>query len=148
MGEARVGRAPTVFETSGVGSCLVIVMHDPVAQVGGMAHAMLPGSSGQRPETPLNALRYVEDAIDALLSGLSELGADRQRLTAKIVGGASMFSLYEHADHAIGRSNVDTAKQKLHAEGIAISGEETGGQIGRSVQFDTASGICSVQTKM
>jgi chemotaxis protein CheD len=147
MGEAVVAHNPAVLETHGVGSCIVIIIHDMKNHVGGMAHAMLPGNSADHNKTE-NHLRYVEDAVDYLVKGLEKLGGEKKKFTAKIIGGAEMFALYTKNGDSIGKQNIQSIKEKLEAESIAIRNEETGGKIGRSVSFDIASGNCSIETKM
>lgn len=43
--------------------------------------------------------------------------------------------------------NVLAVKEKLRKEGIPLAGEVVGGSVGRSVEFDTASGIVTVRVK-
>ena len=52
-------------------------------------------------------------------------GADKRRLTAKIAGGAKMFSTGRSA-WDIGEKNAAAVRQALHAAGIRILAEDTG----------------------
>ena len=44
MADLNVCKSPEGITTLGLGSCVGICIRDPVAKVGGLAHAMLPDS--------------------------------------------------------------------------------------------------------
>ena len=53
LGEMKVSRgADDVLVCLGLGSCVALCYHDPVAKVGAMAHIVLPGSEGRAPGSP------------------------------------------------------------------------------------------------
>ncbi|MDB4978439.1 MAG: chemoreceptor glutamine deamidase CheD [Candidatus Peribacteria bacterium] len=146
MGELKIASAPEVLETVGVGSCVVVIIYDPVTRTGGMVHAILPSKPATASDD--GGFRYVDTSITALIHDLIGTGARRDRLVAKIAGGAHMFSLFGDAEHGIGAQNIAKARELLHEQGITLTAEETGGSVGRSVRFDLASGICSIETHM
>lgn len=144
MGDIQSGVAPAVLETAGVGSCVAVVLYDPVSHVGGLAHAMLPQAT---PGTDAPA-RFVDAGIESLVAVMAAKGAQRGRLQAKLVGGAHMFTLFGDGESGIGARNVASAKAVLHRLDIPVAAEETGGTVGRNVRFDLSTGVCSVETKM
>lgn len=150
MGECSTAQAPALFTTSGVGSCLAIILYDPVAKIGSLSHAMLPCPPASRygDEPPDCSLRFVSCAIAEMLKDMKAKGAEQSRLIAKLVGGAHMFSLYDETGNSIGSKNVEEAKRMLTEQKIPVTSEETGGTVGRNVVFDLSTGICSVETKM
>lgn len=75
-------------------------------------------------------------------------GCKKQNMEAKLVGGANMFpSVYSETEN-VGHDNVTAVKKILKDEGIKIIGEDLGGNIGRSVELNTLTGIVSVETKI
>ncbi len=48
MADPNVCKAPDVITTLGLGSCIGLVLYDPVTKVGGMVHYMLPDSTKVR----------------------------------------------------------------------------------------------------
>ena len=48
MADLNVCKAPDVITTLGLGSCIGLVLYDPVTKVGGMVHYMLPDSTKVR----------------------------------------------------------------------------------------------------
>ena len=145
MGDMHAAHNPTTLQTTGIGSCIVIILYDPIAKVGAMAHAMLPAAPAEPVSSPL---RYVPNAIDAMLQELTAMGAHRDRLLAKLIGGAHMFSMYGTGRRGIGAENIASARKKLADENIPIAAEELGGSVGRTASIDLVSGVCSVETKM
>jgi chemotaxis protein CheD len=60
----------------------------------------------------------------------------RSRITAKIAGGAQMFSFRTENDMLrIGDLNVEAVKAKLKELGIPILSEDVGLNFGRTVEF-------------
>jgi chemotaxis protein CheD len=145
MSDMQAAGNPHTLRSSGIGSCVVVTLYDPRKRVGAMAHPMLAKSISGSIENPL---RFVESAIDAMLSALEGLGASKERLEAKIVGGANMFKVFDKNPDSIGIHNAEAAKKKLEREGIAIVANDTGGNAGRSVAFDLTSGFVEVKTKI
>lgn len=143
--------------TTGVGSCVAIVLYDPTAKVGGLAHAMLPdekfeGVNGHaqkiEPGILLGSAKSVKRAIDMVVYGIELLGGKKERCIAKIAGGAHMFSLFDAPKGGIGLQNIEAIKEKFNDIKIPIAAEDTGGTVGRTVEFDVQSGLMNVTTKI
>lgn len=145
IGEIAVAKTPDNLIASAVGSCLVITLYDPKLKIGALAHAMLPSRGVSRAtHHEIRDTRYVNIAIDESLRQLNTLGAKREDLEAKLIGGANMFPALK-SDIAL--DNISCAKEKLSKEGIRIVGESVGGNQGRSVEFSISSGIVTVRMK-
>src|SRR6185369_5166591 len=78
------------ISTIGLGSCVAIVLHDPVAKVGGLAHVLLPTESMSRDRS--NPAKFPATVLPIIVNEMRDLGANETRMRAKIVGGASMFA--------------------------------------------------------
>jgi chemotaxis protein CheD len=128
-----------VLVTLGLGSCVAILMHDAQARVGGMAHVLLPDPSLARLRD--NPARFATTAVPLLIEEMVSAGAARERLTAKLVGGASMFAALMMAGHInMGERNLAASRRALKAAGIPLAAEAGGGGSGRSVRFSSDSG--------
>jgi chemotaxis protein CheD len=149
-GEMAVGGKNLSIQTGGVGSCLVICLFDKEAQIGGMAHAMLPHSPEDRDEKPSRyregegSARFVDDAIDYLMEELIGMGADKKNLKAKLIGGAKMFAILSKDRQSIGERNVIAAREKFEQLSIPIVKEDVGGTVGRSIDFTIANSVVDV----
>ena len=113
MADLKVCKAPEGLTTLGLGSCVGICVWDVASGVGGLAHIMLPDSSKLKNNS--NIYKFADTAIDELIRQLTEAGANRYRLKAKIAGGAQMFAFQsQHEAMRIGLANVEAVKEKLH----------------------------------
>ncbi len=156
MGDIAVIKGEDNLVASGIGSCLVITLYDPKHKIGALAHTMLyarrlsfevRNSKDERRKTNPDEspdTKYADTAIDEMLKRIETLGAKRENIEAKLIGGANMFSAFESD---FGKENVSRAKEKLKKAGIAIVGECVGGSQGRSVEFSVTTGIVTVKTK-
>lgn len=144
VAELAVARAHERLVTLGLGSCVAIVLWDESARVGGMAHVLLPGPELSRDRA--NPARFPCTAVPRLVHEMRGAGAG-EALSARLVGGASMFrALLATAGVNIGERNVVAARAALEAAGIPIAAEDVGGEHGRSVRFDVATGRVEVRS--
>jgi chemotaxis protein CheD len=134
QGEFFVTGDPDVMVTTILGSCVAACIRDPLARVGGINHFLLPGdlSRGKTAE----AERVGVHLMEMLVNGLLKAGARRERLEAKLFGGAK--TVRAHTD--IGKNNAEFAQRFLKAEGISYVGGSTGGPQGRRIQYWPVSG--------
>jgi chemotaxis protein CheD len=133
------------ISTIGLGSCVAIVLHDAVAQVGGMAHVLLPNESMSRDKS--NPAKFPASAVPLVMQEMKRLGANLERLRAKIVGGASMFgNLMPQGAINIGERNVAAVREVLADLNIPIVAEDTGSDYGRSVFLYVLSGRVEVRS--
>ena len=134
-----------VIVTLGLGSCVAIMLHDPEAGVGAMAHVLLPSHSLARDQT--NPAKFPETAVPFLIQRMLASGASRNRLVAKIAGGASMFAqLMTPGTVQMGERNIVASRNALHHASIPIIGQAVGGERGRSVRFWPHNGRCETRT--
>ena len=142
IGELAVARPPTILAALGLGSCVGLTLYDPVKQIGGLAHIMLPASP-QPTRFPPSA-RFADQALALLMTRMLEAGAHRERLEAKIIGGARMF--VSLTDQGIGQRNIKALRHLLHQQGIPLVATDVGGQWGRSIEFDLHTGLVRVRS--
>jgi chemotaxis protein CheD len=133
QGEFKVSDDPSVVLSTILGSCVAACMRDPVAGVGGMNHFLLPGQgAGSGGE----ATRYGVHLMELLINGLLKKGARRERIEAKIIGGAKTISGFSN----VGEKNAEFAQKFLADEGIRIVGSNVGGEVGRKLEYFPVSG--------
>lgn len=145
MADLSASRDPSVLITLGLGSCVGICLYDPINRVAGMAHIMLPSSADIKNNG--NKAKFADTAISMLIEHMTALGAVRSRLTAKIAGGAQMFSFKSANDlMRIGERNVEAVKKELARQSIPLVAEDVGGTYGRSIEFDSSSGELHIKT--
>ena len=128
QGEQHVTGDEQVVLTTILGSCVAACLNDPVAGVGGMNHFLLPGSDGDA--TGLSA-RHGTHAMELLVNALLQRGAKRNRLQAKLFGGARLIAGLTD----VGEMNASFAERFIRREGIAHVGGSLRGDQGRRLQY-------------
>lgn len=126
-------REPAMVSTV-LGSCVTVCLYDPVVRVGGMNHFMLPVWNGEGLASP----KYGDIAIEKLLQKVIQLGARKANLQAKIFGGAD--SRRETNVFRIGERNHELAFALISSLCLPIISSHVGGEKGRKILFNTASG--------
>ncbi len=145
VSDLRTAAGEDTLLTIGLGSCVAIILHDPVAKIGGMAHVLLPSPAlTRRTDSPG---KVPQTAVPKLLEEMYARGASSRRIAARLAGGASMFaSLSAPGTIQMGERNVVAARQALHAHTLPIVGEAIGGDYGRTVRLYVASGRVEVSS--
>lgn len=142
IADFNVSSSPNILRTI-LGSCVGICLYDAAALIGGMSHIMLPSMN----DGSTAVKKYADTAIPMMLEEMEKQGAERGRVTAKIVGGARMFNVSENSMMGeIGSNNTAKVRDVLRGLGIDIVAEETGGNFGRTIDFYLESGIIKVKS--
>lgn len=145
MADANVCRPPDVITTLGLGSCVGIVLYDPVKKIAGLVHVMLPDST--KIINNSNKYKFADTGIDTLIHDMEELGAVKRNLIAKIAGGAQMFSFVNNLEMMrIGDRNVEACKDKLAKLRIPLLAEDTGANYGRTIEFNPDTGLLRIRS--
>lgn len=142
MAEYAVGRSPDILLTVGLGSCLGVALYDSSTKIGGLVHIMLPENTKNK-----KPFKYADTAIPLLIEKMIEEGAARDKIRAKVVGGAHMFSGIDVSPGLrIGERNIKAVHEILKREKIRVTGSDTGENFGRTMEFHTSDGRVSVRS--
>lgn len=146
IADLNVVEAPNKIRTSGLGSCVGVVIYDNYKKVAGLAHVMLPDSKLTK-QQEFNKYKYADTAIDSLVNQLIALGARKSQLKAKVAGGAQMFQFQTGSDiMRIGPRNTEAVKEQLKKHHIPIISSDTGGNQGRTIEFDPLTSKLKIRT--
>lgn len=134
MADLKMCKAPDAVTTLGLGSCVGIAIRDPQTKIGGLAHIMLPDSSLFQNNS--NIPKFADTGAKELVRQIVAAGGNRNRLVAKIAGGAQMFAFSGNNDMTtVGDRNVEAVKKVLAELKIPILASDTGLNFGRTVEF-------------
>ncbi len=134
MADMNVCTSPDSIITLGLGSCVGVILYDPIAKICGMVHVMLPDSRAISNNS--NVAKFADTGIESLLEKVIEAGAVKSRIVSKIAGGAQMFSANKQSPLLrVGENNVAAVKKKLSQLNIKLLAEDTGADYGRTVVF-------------
>ena len=146
IAQMDVVKAPNTIRTSGLGSCVGVILYDESKQIAGLIHVMLPDSSLGRSDA-VNVAKFADTGIKALIELLKLEGVHAFRLKAKIAGGAQMFQFTSDKESMrIGPRNVEAVKVELRKNSIPLVAEDTGGNSGRTIEFDPITSKLNIRT--
>ncbi|WP_188614467.1 chemotaxis protein CheD [Lysinibacillus alkalisoli] len=146
IAQMDVVTTPNTIRTSGLGSCVGVVLYDERKKIAGLIHVMLPDSTLGK-VVPGNVAKFADTGIEAMIELLLKQGVQKFSLKAKIAGGAQMFKFSsDQSSMRIGPRNVEAVKQALRKSGIRITAEDTGGSSGRTIEFDPETSKLMVRT--
>jgi len=134
MADMNVCSGEDSIITLGLGSCVGVVLWDPMVKICGMVHIMLPDSTAITQNS--NRAKFADTGVEDLLNSIIAKGAKKDRVVAKIAGGAQMFSVNTKSPSLrIGERNVQSVKETLKKLKINLIAEDTGENYGRTVIF-------------
>lgn len=114
-----------------LGSCVAVCLFDAKLRIGGMNHFLLPSrTSAANADT--DVILSGDYAMEILVNGLLNKGANKSRLVAKAFGGGTIVSSIRMA---IGERNADFAHEWLDREGIPLVASDFSGPWSRKVVF-------------
>ena len=130
--------------TYALGSCIGICLYDPVLRLAALVHVMLPLNMETGRKSPL---KYADTGIRETLRQMEARGAKRNRVTAKIAGGARMFDVPGNGSLGnSGQRNIESVHMTLKKEGVRLLKEDVGGSVARTLLFDAATGQACVRS--
>ncbi|KIN61101.1 putative chemoreceptor glutamine deamidase CheD [Sulfitobacter noctilucae] len=138
QGEHYVSADPQATISTLLGSCVACCLWDPLAAVGGMNHILLATTSRNAARCDLVGV----NAMELLINDLLKLGARRDRLKAKLFGGAQMINGLSE----IGPANCAFATGFLEQESIPCVSQSLGGEFARQIIFTPSSGAVRAKT--
>lgn len=145
VADLGVGEGNDTLVTVGLGSCVAIVLHDPEARVGGLAHVLLPSPALAKDDG--KPARFPQSAVPRLLQLMTAKGAQARRITARLAGGASMFAALAPAGTVqMGERNLVASREALASHNVPLVGEAVGGDFGRTVRLRVSDGSVEVST--
>lgn len=145
MADYKVGKNPASLISYGLGSCVGIALYDSITKIGGLAHIMLPDSTQARSNE--NPAKFADTALPLMLDEMIRMGAVKSRVTAKIAGGAQMFTFTNATDiMRVGERNSEAVRTVLKNMDIRLLADDTGGNYGRTVELKLDTGVFRVKT--
>lgn len=136
IAEYEVTANGATLTTSGLGSCVGVGLYDTDTGIAGLVHVMLPAADEMDDGKPA---KFADTGTALLVEKLESAGADRGTIEAKIAGGSDMLDFSEGGS-GIGDRNVDQVKRTLDEHDVTLVGEDVGGDHGRSIRLESATG--------
>jgi chemotaxis protein CheD len=139
IGDCLVSDDPeSVLVTYALGSCIAVLIYDPVTNVGGLLHYMLPESSLDENKARERPYMFADTGIPLLFQSAYRLGAVKSRLDVAVLGGAQVMDTSETFN--IGKRNHLALRKIFWKAGVLVRHEDVGGTLSRTVRLEIASG--------
>jgi chemotaxis protein CheD len=139
VGDMRLGGRPgEVFVAPHIGAGIAIALYDATANVAGILHFMLPASEANPHRAIDNPALFADTGIPAFLRAAMALGASRQHMRIRMVGGARPIDATDF--FAVGARNQATARRVLWDNLLSVDREQAGGTLARTLRMDAGTG--------
>ncbi len=132
-GELLFSKEPIIMKTI-LGSCVSVVIFDKKNKYGGMCHYIIPEIS-----RGTNSVRFGDVAVPFLIKKFLNNGSLKPNMEVSIFGGAFMLDI-EDTIFFTGENNIRIAHTYINKYKLFIKQEDTGGNKGRKIQFNSLTG--------
>jgi chemotaxis protein CheD len=129
--------------TYSLGSCLGVMIYDPVVHVGGLIHIMLPEANTEKNSKNFNPLKYVDSGIPLLFKEAYKYGAQKKRMKVSVAGGAQILD--DSGFFNIGKRNMATLRKLFWKNGVMIEKEHVEGTVSRTVRLHMKDGTVTIK---
>lgn len=138
IGNYEVTASGETLIAYGLGACVGIGLSDPDGDVHALAHVVLPREPSGSTAPPG---KFADTTVQAMLREMVEHGASYESVEAWLVGGAEIFPVADlDLAPGTGEETAAAAREQLAALDVPVVAQSVGGERGRTVEFDTATG--------
>ena len=146
ISDVKVSDDPgTVIATYALGSCIAVIVHDPVRTVGGMIHYMLPLSQVSPAKAAANPAMFADTGIPLLFEMMYQLGCKKANLVVKVAGGGALND--DKGLFNIGKRNYTVLRKMFWKNDIIIAAEDVGGSKSRTARLCVGTGRVMIRAQ-
>ncbi len=131
--------------TYALGSCIAVMVHDPVRVAAGMIHYMLPLSETSPEKARNRPAMFADTGIPLLFQTMYGLGCRKQDLIVKVAGGGALYD--DKGLFSIGKRNYTILRKMFWKCGVIIAAEDVGGAKSRTARLYVGSGRCTITSQ-
>lgn len=145
ISDLKVANDPeAVIITYALGSCIAVILYDPVRSAGGMIHFMLPLSSTAPEKAKEKPAMFADTGIPILFESMYKMGCRKQDLVVKVAGGGSLYD--DKGTFDIGKRNYTVLRKMFWKNEIIISAEDVGGAKSRTARLYVGTGRVTISS--
>lgn len=146
IAEIKISNDPnSVLVTYALGSCIAVIIYDPVIKAGGMIHFMLPLSKTNPEKAKAKPGMFADTGIPLLFKSMYELGCKKENMIVKITGGGKLYE--DNGVFEIGKRNYTVLRKLLWKNSVIITSEDIGGAKSRTARLFIDNGNVTVRSK-
>jgi len=143
IADLKVSSNPeAVLVTYALGSCIAVIVHDPVQKAGGMIHYMLPLSETSPEKAKDRPAMFADTGIPMLFHSMYALGCKKKDLVVKVTGGGTLYD--DNGRFQIGQRNYTILRKMFWKAGVMVTAEDVGGTKSRTARLFIGTGRCTV----
>jgi len=131
--------------TYALGSCIAVMVHDPVRVAAGMIHYMLPLSETSPEKAKARPAMFADTGIPLLFQSLYALGCQKKDLVVKVAGGGALYD--DKGLFSIGKRNYTILRKMFWKAGVIVAAEDVGGAKSRTTRLHVGTGRCTVASQ-
>ena len=122
-----------VIVTYALGSCIAVMVYDPVRMAAGMIHYMLPLSETSPEKAKAKPAMFADTGIPLLFQSMYKLGCRKQDLVVKVAGGGALYD--DKGVFSIGKRNYTVLRKMFWKSSVIIAAEDVGGSRSRTARI-------------
>jgi chemotaxis protein CheD len=130
--------------TYSLGSCLGVILYDPVVKVAGLLHCMLPLSKIDPQKAKVSPCMFVDTGVPLLFREAYALGAEKKNIIVRAAGCSSLLD--EQGFFKIGERNFTVLRKLLWKNDVLIDKQDIGGNHSRTVSIAVGTGRVIIKT--
>ena len=143
ISDLKVSAEPDdLLVTYALGSCIAVMVHDPVRVAAGMIHYMLPLSETSLEKAKARPAMFADTGIPLLFQTLYSLGCEKRNMVVKVAGGGALYD--DGGLFNIGKRNYTILRKMFWKSGVIIASEDVGGAKSRTARLHVGTGRCTV----
>ncbi len=138
-------RPDDVLVTYALGSCIAVMIHDPVRRAAGMIHYMLPLSELSPEKARARPAMFADTGVPLLFHTMYRLGCEKHNLVVKVAGGGALYD--DQGIFAIGKRNYTMLRKLFWKSGVLVAAEDVGGARSRTARLHVSTGRCTITSQ-
>jgi chemotaxis protein CheD len=131
--------------TYALGSCIAVIVYDPVQKAGGMIHYMLPTSKTSPDKAKIKPAMFADTGVPMLFESMYALGCAKENLIVKVAGGGALYD--DKGTFNIGKRNYTILRKLFWKNNIIIAAEDVGGRKSRTARLKVRTGEVIVKSQ-
>jgi chemotaxis protein CheD len=118
-----------------LGSCISVLFYHPDIKFTALCHCMLPDSY----KNDENNMKYISNVIPHIIEKIKQENIDINEFKICVYGGSSINN------SKIGNENINYTINLLNKYNLSITHKEIGGNVGRTLTFNTKFGNLNIK---
>jgi len=133
-----------VIVTYALGSCIAVILYDPIKKIGGMIHFMLPRASTSPEKAEAKPGMFADTGIPLLFERMYRYGCTKESLIVKVAGGGALYD--DNGMFNIGKRNYTILRKMFWKNNIIIKAEDVGGRKSRTAKLHVGTGRVTIKS--